>query len=494
MVNGVRINDSQTGHHNADFPVLLEDVDRIEILYGPGSSLYGADALGGTINIVTKKKQKGISAEVEGGQYGLWRASVKAGVQKGRINYSLGATFDRSSGFAFDREFRTLGFTAHTQWGERLTFLFSHLEKEFGANGFYGASPSKERTDVTFLNVDHQWIVKPAWELANQIFYRTHGDHFLWDVRLPGFFENFHRTHTAGTQLRLRHTASEKTKWSVGIDAGGDWIGSNRLGNHSLSRTGVMGELQRKLGSKAVVALGARFDAYSKFGNSFDPSFSGSWWFFPTVKLRSSVGHAFRIPTFTELYYIDPGNQATSTLKPEEAWGAEVGTDWIFHPNWMTTLTFFARDEKDVIDWIRETPLQKWRTANLRQVGTRGLEVGIQHLLPRGRIELQYTYLDVRAGAVPFLSKYVLDYARHSVIGFASLTLPVAINLGPRLSYRFREDGRDYWILDCRVARQFGRFKLYLEGSNLTNSQYQEIRGVDMPGLWLRTGLEVAGL
>jgi len=58
LVNGVRINDAQSGHHNGDIPVPLDEVERIEVLYGPGSSLYGADAFGGTINIITRRPDR----------------------------------------------------------------------------------------------------------------------------------------------------------------------------------------------------------------------------------------------------------------------------------------------------------------------------------------------------------------------------------------------------------------------------------------------------
>jgi len=491
LVDGMRLNDAQTGHHNADIPVLLEDVERIEILCGPGSSLYGADAFGGTVNVVTKKKSKGIKAGVSGGQYGFVESFVDAGFEKGNLSELFGVQFNRSSGFAYDRDFQTYGFTSRTNWGERSSLLLSHLSKDFGAMGFYGNSPSREWTNTTFLGFERQWIVKPSWDLTSQTYYRTHGDHFLWDINNPGFFENFHRTHSPGVQVRLRHTVSEETRWTLGVDGGGDWIRSNSLGNHSLGHVSFLGELQRKLGSKAVLAPGIRFDTYSNFGNSLNPSISGSWWVLPTIKVRSSAGHAFRVPTFTELYYHDPNNQASSNLKPEQAWGLEAGADWLFRSSWMATLSWFARDERDAIDWVRESPQQAWRSTNLRNVDTRGVELGIQHLIPAGRMEIQYTYLSTDAGAVPFLSKYVLDYARHTVIGFASLSLPKSINFGPRVSYKFRVDGRDYWVLDCRLGRRFGRFEAYLEGSNLTNSRYQEIPGVDMPGRWLRAGLSM---
>jgi len=68
LVDGVRLNDSQSGHHNGDIPVPLDQVERIEVLYGPGSSLFGADAVGGTINIVTRR-ESGEAAGIEGGSF-----------------------------------------------------------------------------------------------------------------------------------------------------------------------------------------------------------------------------------------------------------------------------------------------------------------------------------------------------------------------------------------------------------------------------------------
>ena len=490
LIDGQRMNDAQTGHHNADIPVLLEDVERVEILYGPGSSLYGADAFGGTINIITKKKQTGFGASVAGGEHGWAEGSLHGGMEKGKLRQSLGVVVNRSDGFTFDREFHSLGFSSYTQLGERSRISISHLDKAFGANGFYGPSPSKEWTNSTLLAFDQHWLTSPTWDLSTQASYRTHGDHFLYDVRRPGFFENRHRTHALGIQARLRHTVSESTHWTIGGDLGEDWITSNNLGDHSFDRGSVMAELQRKLGAKAVLSPSIRFDSYSGFGRAVSPSLSGSWWVLPKVKLRSSVGHAFRIPTFTELYYTDPNNQASATLKPEQAWGGETGADWLFHSSWMATLSLFIRDERDVIDWVRETPQQKWRTTNLRKVRSDGMEIGLQHLLPTGRVEFQYTLIDSDAGDIPYLSKYILDYARHSVSGFASLNLPRQFSVGPRISFKRRNDGRQYWVLDSRVARSFGRMVFYVEGSNLTDSHYQEITGVDMPGRWLRTGLE----
>ena len=495
LVNGIRLNDSQSGHHNSDIPVLLQDVDRVEILYGPGSSLYGADAFGGTINIITRQQESRNRAHFSAGDFGLVDGSAGLKLEKNGIRQFFSAFANRSSGFMFDRDFRTVGLTSQTYFGERSFLFISHLGKEFGANGFYGESPSKEWTNQTLLSFDHQLLVK-QWNVTGQTFYRTHGDHFLWDIRRPGFFENRHRTHAVGGLAKAQRSLSDQTQLTVGVEVGGDWIGSNNLGDHAYSRGSGFAELQLKLGDRGVIYPGIRYDHYSNFGSSTSPSLSAAWWFSPTVKLRSSVGHAFRIPTFTERYYRDPRHQAISSLNPEKAWGAEAGVEWLPQPNWMAGLTLFSRWERDVIDWVRENPTLKWNTTNIHDLRTRGVEANIQQFLDSGgQLGFQYTYLSSDASLVPVLeSKYVLDFARHSFSAFGSFRLPWSLTLGQRVDYKRRADGRSYWVLDGRLKRPFGKFNFYVECTNMLNTGYQEIPGVQMPPRWVSAGLEIAGL
>ncbi|MGH9339473.1 MAG: TonB-dependent receptor plug domain-containing protein [Acidobacteriota bacterium] len=492
LVNGIRINDAQSGHHNGDIPVVLEEIDRVEILYGPGSALYGADAFGGTINIITRDATEGVRASLSAGQFGLVDGSAVLGLKRGSFAQSLAVSTNRSSGFMFDRDFQTFGFTSQSSFGEHSRLLVSHLDKDFGANGFYGASPSKEWTDATLLSFDRLLLSRPSSKMSGRLFYRTHGDHFLWDIRRPGFAENRHRTHALGGLAKAQWTLSDKTTLTMGTELGGDWIRSNNLGDHSFSRAGVFAELQLKPAETVALYPGLRYDHYSSFGSSTSPSISGSWWVAPNLRLKSTLAHAFRIPTFTELYYTDPNHQARSSLQPEKAWGAEGGIEWAPHPNWTATLNFFSRWEENIIDWVREAPEQKWETTNIRDIQTDGVELGLQRLLAaRGLVGAQYTYVYSDPGPVSFLSKYVLDYARHSLAGFGSFHLPAGLVWGHKVDYKRRADGRSYWLLDARLGKSFGRYNLYLECSNLLDTEYQEIRGVDMPGRWCRAGIKV---
>jgi len=493
LVNGVRINDAQSGHHNGDIPVPLDEVERIEVLYGQGSSLYGADAFGGTINIITRRpdrqrRQFSLSA----GQFGFVDGAAALSVAGQRAAQSLAVSAARSSGFMPARDFETLSLSSQTMVGRRTSLLVSHVRKDFGANGFYGPAPSRERTNQTLFLFDHRLVRSEAWDVSSGLSYRTHGDWFLYDPRAVSALPNRHRTHAVESTMKAQRTISQRLRVNVGATGGGDWIRSNNLDDHAFARGSAFAEAQHRIGSQTFVYPGVRVDAYSNFGWSVSPSLSASTWVAPRVKMRGSFGRAFRIPTFTELYYRDPNHEATSTLQPEHAWEGEAGFDWLDESGWQASASFFARREENVIDWVRPSAQVRWRTTNIRRVDARGFEAGVTRAFQGGGLaRLDYAYLDADAGRVDFLSKYVLDYARHALGVSGSLSLPGRFALGQRIAYKRRLDRRSYWVVDTRLSRRFGSVDVVMEGSNLLDTEYQEIRGVDMPGRWLRAGISV---
>lgn len=485
LVDGMRMNDSQTGHHNADFPVPLQDVDRIEVLLGPGSSIYGADAFGGTINIITRRHPEKPVASVSGGQHGLVDGSFAMGWRKGKLEQSISASANRSSGFEYDRDFRSVAVSARTGIADHTVFSFSHVNKEFGANGFYGPSPSKEWTNQTLVAFENRRAGRSGRKAVVRGYYRTHGDRFLYDIRSPGLFESTHRTHAVGVSAKAQYAAAGAGVITLGGELGGDWISSNTLGDHAFSKASLFGELEWVFSKKLTVYPGLRFDYYSNFGASTNPSLSASWWMMPRIRMRASAGRAFRIPSFTELYYHDPNHQADSSLKPESAWSAEIGTDFIPAKDWLGSLTVFARKESNVIDWVRTSTTDKWRTANIRKLRAMGLEVSLERALgAHARVGAHYSRISLDPGQIEVRSKYVLDYARDSWSASTYFRIPLAFKYKQTLRYKKRADGRSYWLLDGRLERDFSRFTAAVDFTNLLDSHYQEVVGVNMPGRW----------
>jgi len=495
LVDGVRLNDAQSGHHNGDIPVPLDLVERIEVMYGPGSSLFGADAVGGTVNIVTRRESSE-SMAIEGGSFGLAAGRAQADVTRGSIRESAGLSFDRSDGFMYDRDFKTAILRSRTSFGERSGLSISYLWKEFGANNFYGGNaPSREWTNQTLIAADHRFGEVSGWNINGQASYRTHGDRFVFNQTMPALSDNRHRTHAALASVSGSRSVAGGAL-TLGIEGGGDWIRSTNLGDHATSRVSGFGEW-RQVVSGVQLESALRVDSYNEFGTSWNPSVGAGWWASQSVRFRGSVARAFRVPTFTERYYSDPANLAREEVGPETSWAEEGGADILLPGGWLLQTSVFARQDDDVIDWLRASTADRWRTYNIRDVSTLGFEVGAQKTLRSGIfLHAQYTAIDVDAATVDLLSKYVLDYAPQSFAAAAAVPLPRGFRVAPRLEYRKRSRSTgtsDYVLLDARVGRRINRnFDLFVDGTNLFDVSYQEIAGVPMPGAAVSVSLALS--
>jgi vitamin B12 transporter len=208
------------------------------------------------------------------------------------------------------------------------------------------------------------------------------------------------------------------------------------------------------------------------------------------LRARASLGRAFRVPTFTERYYRDPAHLARAELAPERAWGFETGVDWTAG-GWVGALTPFVRREEDVIDWVKASVQDQWRTANIREVRTRGIEASATRSGRAAFARVEYTWLRSDAPSLTLLSKYVADYARHSLGASGAVRLPGSTWVGARADCKKKIDGRSYCGVDTRASHAFGRFELFVEATNLFDVEYQEIKGVDMAPRWIATGLRV---
>jgi len=497
LVDGVRLNDAQSGHHNGDVPVPLDAVERIEVLYGPGSSLLGADAFGGTINVITRRAVESPSLVVQGGSFGIASGRGQAGFQRGAVRESLAVSADRSSGFMYDRDYRTTIIRSRTALGAATNISIAYLGKEFGANNFYGGNaPSREWTNQTLVAADHRFADVGGWSTVASASYRTHGDRFLFNQLQPQLSDNRHRTHAGLAGFSGARPVGGVGTLTAGIESGGDWIRSTNLGDHSTARVSGFGEWRQEIGTRTQVDGTLRVDRYSEFGTSWNPSGGIGWWAFSMLRLRASAGRAFRVPTFTERYYSDPANLAREEVGPETAWAGEGGADLLITGGWIVQATIFARADGDVIDWLRPTSADRWRTYNIRDVDTRGVELGVRKTFTGGPMILaEYTALDVDAAAVNQLSKYVLDYAPHSFIAAAAIPLPARFSVAPRVEYRRRSRTTgtfDYVLLDARIGKRLNqRFELYVDGSNLLDEKYQEIAGVAIPGATVAVSLAI---
>lgn len=497
LVDGVRLNDPQTGHHNGDIPVPLDEIERVEVLAGPGSSLYGADAFGGVVQVITRDGGPRFAGRLAGGSFGYGEAALSGRAKGERTSASLALSAQRSDGFVADRDFRVLEARSRVAIGRNTRLTLSHLDKEFGALGFYGRTadgapaPSREWTRQTLASFDHSFSVGERLAGSILTFARLHSDHFLFDRRAPALSDNRHDSRALGVGLRLHRALGGFGRVSAGTEAGADWVHSTSLGDRGYGRASLFAEAEGRLGP-VVARPGLRFDAYGRFGSALSPSFAASAALHRRLRWRASAGRAFRVPTFTELYYRDPNHQAASDLRPETAWGADTGLDLDLDRDTDARFTVFGRWESDVIDWVRPSPTERWHTENVRDLRARGLETSLRRKVGPVEAQARYTWLESRAPSLALESKYALDFSRHAFGIDLRAKLPGGVLAAPAVEYRRKADGREWWLLDLRLTRAIGRFELYADGRNLTDAQRQEVLGVDMPGRSFGLGVRAA--
>ena len=493
LLNGLRINDAQTGHHNLDIPIPLASLDRIEVLHGSGSTLYGADALGGAVNFVTQEPRAAeLRFRAAAGNFGLNEQRMSAEVSDPRFSERITASRDASSGFEPDRDYRSSSTSSET-WlhsGMGATdILIGGSDRPFGANQFYGNFPSWERTKSWFASVNQQLGQNTDISAG----YRRHSDVFVLIRSQPAVYENNHVSQS--WQLALRRTAEWKKNivFAYGATADRDQIDSNNLGSHARNRGAGYANLDLRYLRRLSLSLGVREELLEGGRSEFSPTIAGALWLRSELKMKASVSRAFRLPTYTDLYYRDPANIGNPLLKPEIAWSYEVGPEWNHKGIISLQSTFFHRHDQNDIDYVRNSPAGPWRALNVQQVTFDGIEtaLALSTLKRSERFQIGYTILQASLQPFAGMSKYVFNYPYHqAALTWSSQPLSqIALLSNLRVVQRVATD--PYAVWDLAASRAKGRFRPFVQFSNLSSSHYQEITGVDMPGRSAVAGIEV---
>ena len=510
LIDGLRVNDAQTGHHNLDLPIPLDSIDRIEVLHGAGSTFYGADAMGGAVNFITAPEaisQFRIRAGIGNFGYNEQRAVASYSAQK----WSEEITADRSfsTGFMPDRNFRSAAASSETHFQSALggtTILLSGADRPFGANQFYGPFDSWERTKGWFAALTQNLGKQTVFDFG----YRRHSDEFILLREAPSVYENNHVTDSWQAALRRHDEVAQNTTISYGVEGYRDQIDSNNLGHHGRSRGAIYAAVDFRALRRFSVSLGAREESYNGARGQFTPSASAAYWISSSFKVRVAVSRAFRIPTYTDLYYSDPANVGNPNLRPESAWSYEGGFDWNSGGRVSFSATGFRRRERDGIDYVKCPSGFQFNVANGTCVAMPGTTdiwhaynidnlhfTGVETLLrykhtQRQEFDLGYSGVYGAQQALNGLeSQYVFNYATHSA--FAGWQGALGYGIGARtrigVTQRYQRDAYPLW--DFSIAREEGRIRPYLQLTNLSNTSYAEIQGVRMPGRVVIGGVEL---
>jgi iron complex outermembrane receptor protein len=500
LINGMRTSDPQTGHHNLNIPVSLDNVERIEILKGQGSRIFGPNAFSGAINIITKKSTSPfLSLSVLGGNHSLYETGIAASYPIGITGNSISFTREKSDGHRLNTDFDITNFSLQHNISTKLynvNLFFGYNDKKFGANSFYSnLFPNQwEHTTTKLLNgsVDFSF---GDFLLSPKIFWRRNDDDFFLDHNRPDWNRNIHQTNSYGAEIQ----SSLKTQFgttSFGGEIGNDRITSSNLGEHSRTRGGFFAEQVFEPLEEFTSSVGFFVYNYSGIGWKFWPGVDIAYRLNERAKVFASAGKAFRMPTFTDLYYKSPANIGNPDLTYEETINYEVG--FSFQQNiFQTDVSFFLKDGKNLIDWVRADNLSPWKVENVTSVKTYGLElsfsINVIKLLDNSavsRVELSYTYLTADRSASNFESKYLLDHLRHQLI--ASITNDLPFEILQNWSFRFQErvNVESQFTVDTQLLKRIDSFEIFIRATNIFDKIYSDFSGVELPGRWLSTGVK----
>ncbi len=492
LLNGMRANDVQTGHFNLDLPIPMEMITDAEVLKGSGSTLYGSDAIGGVVNVRTEPSADPELRLYTGfGNFGTNEQHLIADFAGPRISEEVAVARDFSTGFAYDRDYRNLALSSLTSLKSSLgatSVLVAYSDRPYGANQFYGPYPSWERIKTWFTSIHQNLGKKTEASFA----YRRHTDLFVLFRYDPQIYTNRHLDDSWQGSLRRHEELPHHAILSYGAEGLSESINSTNLGIHSRTRGSAYAVYDLRFAKRFSISAGIREEVYGAHQVATSPSLSGAAWVDSRVKLRAAISRAFRLPTFTELYYSDPADQGNPNLKPESAASYEAGVDAYLNKKLRASVTVFQRRDSNDIDYVRPNANAIWTATNFDELHFTGVEALAEYTPVSGQeIGVAFTALHgLDASNSILMSKYTFNYPQESaVVQWRGSITPYVI-ARTRIGVVNRLEHYPYTVWDASAAYATGHVRPYLRLTNLTNADYQEVLAVAMPSRGIVGGLE----
>lgn len=541
LLNGVNISDPQTGHHSLNLPVDLSAIERIEILEGPGSRVFGPNAFSGAINIITNQSNENYTkAQFSAGDFGLFAGNLATSYKIGKTKHFLSFSQSQSKGYIKNTDYDQYSMFYNANYSSeigKIDFQLGYSNKEFGANSFYTpAYPDQfEETKTTFTSLRFETGEKI--KLIPVVYYRRHQDRFeLFRYDPASWYtgHNYHLTDIYGIKIDSR-ISTKLGITTFGAELRSENIWSNILGNLTGDTISAIGESDGFYTREYSRTISNYFLEHAlEFGqftmsagvlanwvseNDFDftlfPGFDLGYSINKRYRIYATVNKSLRLPTFTDLFYNGPSNIGNSDLKPEEAWSYELGIK--YNTNILeSSISYFYRDATDVIEWVRPenaTIDDKWETQNLTHVETNGISL-------RGKIKvdawsindikLSYTWLDQNASASmdDFETKYTSNHLKQNLVLNINQSILRNVDISWLIKYQDRagsylqydptsnsyageKEFNPYFRFDAKISYTWGICTIFSEVSNLFNQDYTDIGNLETPGRWFKAGLNV---
>lgn len=536
ILDGLRLNDPNTGHFTTYIPITPTQIERIEVLKGASAAIYGSDAVGGVINIITKaflvskpENKKGVQARMGVGEYNLVNPSIGTYYQKDPLSIDAGYLSNHSTGVP-QRGIRGffhntsasvgVGYKVNQYWS--LMARSSYDDRRFAAQNFYTTFTSdtaKEKVSSWWhqLQVKYQ---KNKSQLSLNMGYKKLNDTYAFN---SGAAPNQNTSRLLQSTLLFQQELHKNSALITGFNFQNRAIVSNDRGNHALHTMAPFASLVYQFGSHLNVIPSLRLEVIEGHNAEILPQLNASY-HIKNIQLRASGGRTIRDADFTERYtnynksLVNSGSIGNPWLMPETAWTYEAGFDWFYQSKIKLSSTFFQRFHSKLIDWVTTSYEDMPRKDNLNTTGTYALAKNISEVNTSGfetDIQLHEQLnkkqsLTLRAGWVWLYSKstestpsfYISSHARF-LNNFNAVFTTGNFSISAAGLYKSRNPqyasginayvSKDYFILNGNASYNLIKtnFGVFVQVDNIFNRQYSDLLGTPMPGRWLQGGFNI---
>ncbi len=536
IIDGIRLNDPLTGHFNSYIPMNPAEIERIEILKGAAAAIYGSEAVGGVINIISRsfhkqtfKPGKLFRGRLMTGEYALINGEAYGRMSTAKSVYSAGFQSNNADGPGLRGtngffHLHNANIAMATQLSKNWIIRFRAAAdwRSFNAQNFF----------TTFSSDTAREKVNSWWNhLRMEI--KTRKGSLQWDAGYkqlrdqywfrPAAVPNDNKTNLFTTQVYYHSATGKKSDNTTGIQFMRKAIRSNDRGNHRLWHGAVYSIFHQQPIKNFHLNESIRLDWDENYGTILVPQFNLVW--SPDkFSVRVSAGRSFRDADFTERYnnynkaLVTSGSIGNPFLQPENSWNLEAGMDFRSNDGWQLRTTLFSRWHRNLIDWAPTPYAEMPRKENLSPAGTYSLATNLESINSTGfemdvlfkknitincsiTGTLGYTFIrSVNDDEVP--SFYISSHARHLINFTGQLNLR-SFSLGINGLFKERNSREanaigaritpSYFIMGTKLSYALpgNHFRFSFQADNIFDKKYSDLLGASMPGRWLSGGIEV---